>query len=121
MAVPKYRQLRLWCKFSTATLCVGIASDDLVVGRRLTVWWRSSRQGRCQPRTGVVHVQHERTKPGVTDHTHRCRIRRNPLETVQVYPQRVGDDRLDDVAVRAGQPQRVATMLLGQPRVMVTD
>ena len=34
---------------------------------------------------------------------------------------RVGDDRLDDIAVSASQPQHVAAVLLGQPRVVVAD
>ena len=38
-----------------------------------------------------------------------------------MHAQRVGDDRLDDVAVSTRQPQRVAAVLLGQPRVVLTD
>ena len=56
---------------------------------------------------GVVHPQHERPGVGVADHRHRARVDHDPLEEVEVQAERVGQQRLDHVAVAAGQPDRL--------------
>ena len=68
---------------------------------------------------GVIHVNHEGTQRCVTDHTHRGGIGGDPLETVQVGAEGIGHDRLDHVAMRAGQPEHVAAVLLGEASVVL--
>lgn len=78
-------------------------------------------QQRGQPRAGVVDVQHKRAQLGVPDHADRRRVGGDPLEAVQVDAVRVGDHRLDDVAVCARHPQRVGAMLCRQPPIVFPD
>src|SRR5262245_47588617 len=65
----------------------------------------------------VVEPHDEGPHARVTDHRERGRIGLDALELVQVQPERVGDDRLDDVAVRADGVDGV----LAEPGVPVAD
>ena len=58
---------------------------------------------------------------GVADHRDRSRIDHDPLEAVEVHAQRVGQDRLDQVAVRDRRPDRVRPMLSREPGVPGPD
>ena len=67
-------------------------------------------------------TEQKRTQRRVPDDRHRGRVDRDALEQVQVQPERVGDDRLDHVAVAARQPRsRPAPCSAGQPGVPVSD
>ena len=67
--------------------------------------------------TGVrVDRQDVGTGRRVADDRDRRRVDVDALEQVQVHPEGVGDDRLDDVAVADRRPDRVVAVLLGERR-----
>ena len=86
----------------------GSAADDGVRGRLPSpALLRRRRDQRGDVAAGVVDADDEGPGLGVGDHRDRRRVDDDPLELVQVQAQRVGEDRLDDVAVAAGQPDGV--------------
>ena len=89
------------------------ASEDALPRRRL----RGGGISAGDVAAGVVDADDERPGLGVGDHRDRRRVDDDPLELVEVQAQRVGQDRLDDVAVAAGQPDGVGAEL----RVPVAD
>jgi hypothetical protein len=77
------------------------------------------RDERGQVAAGVVHPHHEGPKLGVADHRDRARVYRDALESVEVHAEGVGDDRLDDVAVRDDGVDRLGNFGAGEARVPV--
>ena len=63
-----------------------------------------------QVAAGVVDAQGERPQRRVPDDRHRARVDDDPLEGVEVHAERVGEHRLDDVAVRDGDPDGVVAV-----------
>ena len=70
---------------------------------------------------GGVHGDHVGPVGGVADDRHRGRVDQDPLESVEVDAEGVGQDRLDHVAVGDRGPDRVRAVLGGEFRVPGPD
>ena len=74
--------------------------------RRRCVRSSAERPGRSDRGSPVSFIRSTNGRArGVADHGHRARVDLDPLEGVQVHPERVGEDRLDHVAVAAPPPR----------------